>query len=680
MPNIIESADAAASSSTTYVLGLGQTARGQLATGADHDWFAVSLTAGQTYAFAMTGTGTNNVLDTYLRLYGTNGTTLLAQNDDGLEGNNSVITFTPSASGVYYLDAGSYNNLYAGQYGVSFSLGNKASFDTEMGAGVMDSDLAWGTTITYGFRQTAAPYTVPGSNIATFTQLTAAEIAAVQAIMQYYSELTGITFTQVNPGGYTNNATILFANYNDPSDGAGAFAFFPGSTASTAQAGDVWLNTASVSTTSLPVGSYSFFAIMHEVGHALGLSHPGLYNAAPGVSITYANHAQFIQDTQQYTVMSYFDEANTGAGDYNSYADTPMLFDVYALQRIYGANTATRTGNTTYGFGSTAGVVYDFSVNTSPALCIWDAGGTDTLNCSGFAQNQTINLAEGGFSSIGGIAMNVSIALGAIIENAVGGSGGDTIHGNGVANTLSGGGGNDIVLGGAGDDLQWGDAGDDTFFGEPGMDQIDGGAGIDVVSYGGLVAGATVYLDRSLPNAGAAAGDRLYGIENVYGSATAGDQLFGDAGANRLTGLGGNDRLEGRAGNDTLTGGEGDDTLVGGAGLDRLVGNAGADKFVFDQKPILNQYDRVLDFDPAADEIDISASAFGGGLTAGGAVPFVSAIVPQSTGFTSGVLLYGTTTGYLSWDADGQGAGESILFAIITGPAPPTAADFVIIG
>jgi Ca2+-binding RTX toxin-like protein len=281
---------------------------------------------------------------------------------------------------------------------------------------------------------------------------------------------------------------------------------------------------------------------------------------------------------------------------------------------------------------------------------------------------------------VNSLDINDALRSGAGNDIVFGGAGDDLLDGGADSDTVYGGAGNDIVLGGAGDDLQWGDAGDDTFFGEPGMDQIVGGAGIDVVSYGGLVAGATVYLDRSLPNAGAAAGDRLYGIENVYGSATAGDQLFGDAGANRLTGLGGNDRLEGRAGNDTLTGGEGDDTLVGGAGLDRLVGNAGADKFVFDQKPILNQYDRVLDFDPAADEIDISASAFGGGLTAGGAVPFVSAIVPQSTGFTSGVLLYGTTTGYLSWDADGQGAGESILFAIITGPAPPTAADFVIIG
>ena len=202
--------------------------------------------------------------------------------------------------------------------------------------------------------------------------------------------VSNITFTQVNPGGYTDNATILYGNYSDPTDGAGAFAYYPGSTASTNQAGDVWLNT-SVSRTTLPFGSYSFEAILHETGHALGLSHPGLYNAAPGVSITYANNAQFMQDSNQYSVMSYFDESNTGGND-NGYPSTPMLFDIYALQQIYGANMSTRTGDTIYGFGSNAGAVYDFAINTSPAICIWDAGGNDTINCSNYSQTELINL------------------------------------------------------------------------------------------------------------------------------------------------------------------------------------------------------------------------------------------------------------------------------------------------
>ena len=188
-------------------------------------------------------------------------------------------------------------------------------------------------TVTYGFRQSAATYTVAGHNIATFTKASAAEMAAVQTILQLWSDVANVSFAPVNPGGYTDSATILIGNYSDGGDGAGAFAFYPGSTAGTAAEGDLWLNLRSVSTSSLPVGSYSFFTIIHELGHALGLSHPGDYNAAPGVSITYANSAQFVQDSQQYSVMSYFGGSATGENPgIFATANTPMMFDIYELQ------------------------------------------------------------------------------------------------------------------------------------------------------------------------------------------------------------------------------------------------------------------------------------------------------------------------------------------------------------
>ena len=84
----------------------------------------------------------------------------------------------------------------------------------------------------------------------------------------------------------------------------------------------------------------------HEIGHAIGLAHPGLYN---GGSPTYDKDAFYQQDTHQYTVMSYFYADNTGA-DWRAgdgvwrYAQTPMVHDIMALQSIYGVETATRTG------------------------------------------------------------------------------------------------------------------------------------------------------------------------------------------------------------------------------------------------------------------------------------------------------------------------------------------------
>ena len=71
---------------------------------------------------------------------------------------------------------------------------------------------------------------------------------------------------------------------------------------------------------------------------------------------------------------------------------------------------------------------------------------------------------------------NISIAYTCDIENAVGGTGADTISGNALANWLSGGGANDVLFGLAGDDRLSGGAGND---------RIDGGIGLDTIVFSG---------------------------------------------------------------------------------------------------------------------------------------------------------------------------------------------------
>jgi serralysin len=502
-PTLVETFDS--TKQNPYTLSVGQTAQGNISNTLDYDYYSVGVIAGQKYSFGLIGTGISPITDPILRILDSKGNEVASNNDVGTSYYKwSEASYTATQTANLTIEVGSYLSDPGGQYGLSVSSGNQFNFDYFMGAGAVhsDADSLWGSgngqavTVTYGFRQTAASYTSTHA-INTFTQLSAAQISAVNLAMSLWSDICGIKFQLVNPNGYTNNATILFGNYYATNDTAGAFARLPGSVTASSGDGDVWFNTTSrgVSTTSLAPGTYSFNTILHEVGHALGLTHPGPYDASSGVKYTYTNDAKFAQDSGQYTLMSYFDNSDGGQGsgimDSNV---TPMMLDILAMQNIYGANMSTRTGDSVYGFGNTTGTsIYEFTSSKIPQLCIWDAGGTDTLNCSGFSQNQYINLNEGTFSNIGGGTANISIALNVTIESAVGGSGNDQILGNSA---------NNLFTGGKGDDA------------------IDGGSGIDKAIYSGLASsyiikvasGSTAITDKTASRDGV---DILTNIERI---------------------------------------------------------------------------------------------------------------------------------------------------------------------
>ena len=67
--------------------------------------------------------------------------------------------------------------------------------------------------------------------------------------------------------------------------------------------------------------------------------------------------------------------------------------------------------------------------------------------------------------------------------------------------------------------------------------------------------------------------------------------------------------IKGYDGNDWLWGEDGNDKLEGGWGLDMLVGGAGADTFIWkmtsETGATIADADRILDFDPTLDRIDL---------------------------------------------------------------------------
>lgn len=565
--DILEGGDAAGGVSTSYSVPAAGFFFGNLDSNTDSDWIAVDLVAGQTYTFAMVGNGAldEGVDDPELRLRDADGNQIASDDDSG-PGATSSLTFTATSSGTYYIDAQSHLTSRGGDYVVSVTEGDLASFNVEMGAGaLLRSDRSWASeaetpaTVTWGIRDTG-PATDASGNGAAFSQLSGSQAQTAQDIAAYVQGISGLTLQQVNPGGTTDNATILWGGYSSSRDGAGGYAYFPGSSSSNSVSGDIWLNQTQASTSSQPFGSYTYYLMLHELGHALGLSHPGDYNVTPGQSITYANSAQFIQDSQQYTVMSYFSEASTTTG-VPGFPDTLLLYDIYALHQLYGADYSFNAEDTIYGFNATAvGSAYDFVANNRPLLSIWDGAGEDTLDVSGFSQNQVISLVDGTFSDVGGYVGNVSIAVNAEIENAVGGAGNDAIVGNALDNDLNGNDGNDLLSGGDGNDTFTGGFGDDTIEGGDGNDVATGGNDDDLIF-------------------GHDGDDDLNGqqqndtIDGGFGN----DTIFGGLGDDSLIGAEGHDSIDGFADDDYITGGWGDDTVRGNTGSDTVYGDFGQD-------------------------------------------------------------------------------------------------------
>ena len=202
--------------------------------------------------------------------------------------------------------------------------------------------------------------------------------------------------------------------------------------------------------------------------------------------------------------------------------------------------------------------------------------GNDVLN--GGADNDTLN-GDAGDDQLFGDSGNDSLA---------GGVGNDTLYGGIGNDILWSDTGNDLIYGGDGNDNITSGTGNDTIIGDLGSDTINADQGMDWVDYSGSNAGVTVDLVAGTGAGGHAAGDLLFGVDALLGSAFD-DVLLGfdgfsnnpaDAYTNVFFGNAGNDYLDGRGGDDSLYGGADNDTVLGGAGADLVDGGIGQDSLL----------------------------------------------------------------------------------------------------
>ena len=402
-----------------------------------------------------------------------------------------------------------------------------------------------------------------------FQRISPADELALEEVAKLWDELIAPSIVEIN----NSSANITVDQVTNIPSYEGGVTFTRGNAdAGTLASAGVYLEPRP-----LLIGSdYDWTAAVHEFGHALGLQHPGSYNASPGTGPTYENNRTYDEDTGLFSIMSYFQPASYIATVNWSLADirTPMIYDILAIQQIYGVDTTTRTGDTTYGFNTklsdfasadeknvfsftqtktdptpipTDGSSFNYIIDTKAVFTIWDAGGDhDRIDASLFTADQRIDLNPGTYSDIGEttgpdplhpgfvklvpLVDSIGIAFGVTIEEAIGGSGNDTITGNSTDNYLDGGAGNDVLSGGLGDDTLLGGIGDDTLSGGFGTDHLDGGADNDTLDGGGSLDGGGASSGPDLLTGGA--GDDTFIYQRGYRATTITD--FNKAGHDAL--------------------------------------------------------------------------------------------------------------------------------------------------
>jgi len=379
-------------------------------------------------------------------------------------------------------------------------------------------------------------------------------------------------------------------------------------------------------------GGYPWLTMTHELGHAIGLGHGGPYNEGTTASNTMLTP----YDATAWTIMSYIPgdalwQPGTGgfrwgtAPDGSAYvATTPMILDIAAAQRIYGLPTNTPlSGGQVFGFhsniqGDTA-QFFDFTINTHPVVTLFDLGGNNSFDLSGYAMGNLIDLHDGAFSSVGGMIQNVGIAFGTRIDTAIGGTGNDVINANDNGDVLMGNAGADVLKGGQGNDHLYGNMATGSQGVIDGNDSIDAGGGSNYVN--GNAGNDFISAGSGTNRLYGGAGDdhiSILGLGTGHINGNMGNDLLQvTGGSNDVHGGQGNDTISALGGTNLLSGDAGDDVIAGGAGADVMTGGAGADLFVLIGKlgegaSPRDQYDEVTDFVDGVDTLHVNV--FGGNM------------------------------------------------------------------
>ncbi len=291
-------------------------------------------------------------------------------------------------------------------------------------------------TVTFSF-PSQMPTSYTGEDAKEWTAFSAEQQTATRAVLALLQQQINVTFNEVADSP-TDFGVMRFSNNRQAS--SSGYAIFP-NTANKDTDSDTWI--ALGYNEGMQVGGYNWMTLVHEIGHAIGLNHPGNYNAGEARNGTdVGNFLSANEDAFFNSIMSYRHSAQ-------SIQDTWFMpYDMLALRYLYGTK-AFATGDTVYTYQDSSG---------QSATNIVDDGGVDTLDFSAVSVPVTVNLTPGAYSSVGkttagtSTLANLTTSLDAVIEKVIGTAAADILQGNLANNSFTGGAGDDVIDGGAGID------------------------------------------------------------------------------------------------------------------------------------------------------------------------------------------------------------------------------------